>query len=158
MDVVEDIRNKLADSWLPAVYRDNVRSQRTRAYQLDIQQKEHRPEILHTLLGIELKVGKRRFACPDLATARYLQVFARLGCREFAVPYDITRISSAADELETSWQRTLLLIEKAVNGKPASVAGRLRGTLIKNVRTELEEIGPGELMPVFKQETKQRRR
>jgi hypothetical protein len=156
MDVVEDIHDKLGDSWLPAIYRDKIRSQRTRAHQLDIQPKEQRPEILHTLLGIELKVGKRRFACPDLATARYLRVFARIGCREFAVPYDITRISSAADELETSWHQMLLLLDRTVEGKSTSAAGRLRSSLIKGVREELDEIGPGDLMPAFRQSTKQR--
>jgi hypothetical protein len=156
MDVVEDIRATLAESWLPVLYRDKIRSQRTRAYQLDILPKEQRPEILHTLLGIELKVGKRRFACPDLATARYLRVFARIGCREFAVPYDITRISSAADELETSWHQMLLLLDRTVEGKSTSAAGRLRSSLITGVREELDEIGPGDLMPAFRQSTKQR--
>jgi hypothetical protein len=142
--------------WLPTLYRDKVRSQRTRAYQLDIPPKEQRPEILHTLLGIELKVGNRRFACPDLATARYLRVFARIGCREFAVPYDITKISAVADELETSWHQMLLLLEKAATDRATSTVGRLRGALVKQVRSEIDEIGPGEMMPSFRQETKQR--
>ena len=156
MDVVEDIRNKLGESWLPALYRDKIRSQRTRAYVLDIQEKEQRPEILHTLLGIELKVGKHRFACPDLATARYLRVFARIGCREFAIPYDITKISTAADELETSWHQMLLLLEHVSVEKTAAAAGRMRSALIKSVRAQLEDIGPGDVMPVFRQDTKQR--
>ena len=80
-------------------------SQRTRVIAArSARARENQAEIQYTLLGIELKVGKRRFACPDLATARYMRVFARIGCREFAVPYDITQISAAADELETSWQ------------------------------------------------------
>lgn len=156
MEVVEDIRSQLGESWLPMIYGDKIRSQRTRAYYLDIQPKEQRPEILHTLLGIELKVGKCRFACPDLATARYLRVFARIGCREFAVPYDITKISTAADELETSWHQMLLLLEKSNSGKIASSAGRTRSALIKCVRAELDDIGPGDPMPTFRQNTKQR--
>ena len=156
MDVVEDISNKLGASWLPALYRDKIRSQRTRAYLLDIQPKEQRPEILHTLLGIELKVGKYRFACPDLATARYLRVFARVGCREFAVPYDITKISTAADGLETSWHQMLLLLGHLNAEKTAAAAGRMRSALIKGVRAELEDIGPGDPMPAFRQNTKQR--
>src|SRR5688500_20172485 len=73
--------------------------------------RQNEAQILHTLLGIELKVGRRRFECPDLATARYMRVFARLGCRDFAIPYDITTISTLADELETAWQRTMLILE-----------------------------------------------
>ena len=62
------------------------------------------PPVGHSwggMLGIELKVANRRLLCPDLATARYLSVFARLGCDVIAVPYDITQISRIADELES---------------------------------------------------------
>ena len=86
MDIAAEVRQTLADEWLPKIYEQKVRSQRTRAYQLDIPERANDAEILHTLLGIELKVGKRRFACPDLATARYMRIFARAGCLEFAVP------------------------------------------------------------------------
>src|SRR5213083_2899359 len=112
MDVAAEIRAELGNDWLPTIYSAKVRSQRTRSYKLDIARRQNTPQIQYTLLGIELKVGRKRFACPDLATARYLRVFARLGCSEFAIPYDITRISGVADELETSWQRILLVLEK----------------------------------------------
>ena len=157
MDIATDIREKLGAEWLPDIYRAKVRSQRTRAHQLELPQKENRALIQHTLLGVELKVGSRRFSCPDLSTARYLQVFARLGCQSVAVPYDITKISTLADELESAWQKILLLFEAAVPEKTASVTGRMRSGLIKEIRHEIEEIGAGSLMPEFKQSTKQRR-
>ena len=112
--------------------------------------------ILHTLLGVELKVGQNRFACPDLATARYMRIFVRLGCREFAIPYDITRISTLADELETAWQRTLLLLEISSTGASDSERKRIRSRMLKIIRDELNEIGPGDKMPEFHQSTKQR--
>jgi hypothetical protein len=143
----ERIRETLADDWLPNLYKTKVRSQRTRSVHLDISARENKAEILHTLLGIELKVGRRRFACPDLATARYMRVFARIGCRDFAIPYDISQISGIADELETSWQRSLVLIE----GKSPN-----RTALIKSLRTEIIAYGPGDPMPLFDRETKQR--
>src|SRR6187401_2334068 len=108
MDIAAEIRVEMADEWIGTIYRDKIRVGKTRAIRLDLPERENTAEIQYTLLGIELKVGRRRFACPDLATARYMRIFARLGCREFAIPYDITQISPAADELETSWQRTLL--------------------------------------------------
>src|SRR5438132_1673932 len=122
MDVAAEIRAELGDEWLPAVYSSKIRSQRTRSYQLDIARRENSPQIQYTLLGIELKVGRKRFACPDLATARYLRIFARLGCREFAVPYDISTISGLADQLETSWQRSLILLEKTASPGLAAAA------------------------------------
>ncbi len=158
MEIATDIKEKLNDGeWLPDIYRAKVRSQRTRAHQLEIPERENRALIQHTLLGVELKVGSRRFSCPDLSTARYLQVFAQLGCQAVAVPYDITKISTLADELESSWQKIFLFFEKATEAKTASVKGRMRSGLIKEIRREIEEIGAGSLMPEFKQSTKQRK-
>lgn len=153
MNIAAEISASLADDWLPAIYENKVRSQRTRAFKIEVPKRENGPEIQYTLLGIELKVGRRRFSCPDLATARYLRIFARIGCREFAIPYDITKISGIADELETSWQRALLMVEKlARGGDPA----RARTDLIKAIRDEITKIGPGEPMPLFDRETRQR--
>ena len=157
MDIATDIREKLGAEWLPEIYRAKVRTQRTRAHQLEVPKKENRALIQHTLLGVELKVGTHRFSCPDLSTARYLQIFARLGCQAVAVPYDITKISTLADELESSWQKSLLLLEGAATDKTAPVKGRMRSGLIKEIRQEIDEIGAGSLMPEFKQSTKQRK-
>ena len=156
MENATDIREKLGAEWLPEIYRVKVRTQRTRAHRLEIPKKENRAVIQHTLLGIELKVGNQRLACPDLSTARYLQIFARLGCQEVAVPYDITKISTLADELESSWHRTLLLLDSSAIDKTTNGKSRLRSNLIKEIRHEIEEIGAGSLMPEFRQSTKQR--
>ena len=138
MDIAAEIRVCLADDWLPIIYKQKVRSQRTRSFHLNVPARENKAEIQYTLLGIELKVGRRRFACPDLATARYLRVFARIGSRDFAIPYDITKISGIADELETSWQRSLVIVES----RSQSHAG-----LVKALRTEIAAYGPGDPMP-----------
>lgn len=156
MAITAEIKEKMGDEWLPEIYRSKVRVQRTRSHHLDIPQRENRAAVWHTLLGIELKVGNKRFSCPDLSTARYLQIFARMGCREVAIPYDITKISSIADELESSWQKSLLLLSETVKNKTPAVKGRMRAALIKEIREEIDEIGAGALMPEFKQTTKQR--
>lgn len=156
MDIAFEIKDKLGEKWMAEIYREKIRTLRTRAYTLTISERENPVEIQHTLLGVELKVGNIRLACPDLSTARYLQVFARLGCQEIAIPYDITKISTLADELESSWQQTLLHFEEITIGKTPSAIGRLRSGLVKDIRNELDEIGAGEKMPQFKQSTKQR--
>lgn len=156
MDIADEIRGRFAGEWLPEIYRSKVRTQRTRAYSIEVPAKENRVEILHTLLGIEIQVGKKRFPSPDLATARYMRVFARIGCSAFAVPYDITTISAIADELETSWQKMLLYLDAESAEKAVPARRRLRSQLIKSLRLELGEIGAGELMPEFKRSTKQR--
>ena len=152
MATTDEIKEQMGEDWLPEIYDKKIRSLRTRSVTLEIPEKENPAEIMHTLLGIELKVGRQRFACPDLATARFMRVFARIGCREFAIPYDITKISMLADQLETAWQKSLLL---ASNGSEATVK-RNRSQLLKEVRAEVADIGPGERMPEFKQSTKQR--
>jgi hypothetical protein len=156
MDIASAIKEQLDENWLPAIYREKVRTMRTRAFRLEVAERENQTEIQHTLLGVELKVGNKRLSCPDLSTARYLQVFARLGCREIAVPYDITKISHRADELESAWQRTLLLFEEATKEKSPQAKGKLRAGLIKEIRQQLDEIGAGAMMPEFRQSTKQR--
>ncbi|MBA2605694.1 MAG: hypothetical protein H0U96_02355 [Acidobacteria bacterium] len=156
MEITAEIRENLGEEWIPNIYQNKVRTQRTRAYRLEITERENRAIIQHTLLGVELKVGNKRFSCPDLSTARYLQIFARLGCSNVAVPYDITKISTLADELESSWHKTLLLFEKMIVDKTSPVRGRMRSGLIKEIRQEIDEIGAGSLMPEFKQSTKQR--
>jgi hypothetical protein len=145
-----------SEASLATIYAEKVRPLRTRSCSLEIPERENPALIQHTLLGIELKVGNRRFACPDLATARYMLVFARLGCREFAIPYDITKISLLADELETAWQRSLLSLESNGPARSESHRKRLRTALVKSIRNEIAAIGPGEKMPQFIQSTKQR--
>src|SRR5678816_4874272 len=106
-DYAQLIHDQLGDAWLTQIYR-RILKLRTRSYHFEIARKSNQISIQHTLLGVELKVGRRRLSCPDLATARYLSVFARAGCNHVAVPYDITNISHLADELESSWFRMLL--------------------------------------------------
>jgi hypothetical protein len=113
-------------------------------------------EIQHTLLGVELKLGRRRLLCPDLATARYLAVFARAGCAAVAVPYDITRISHLADELDSSWHRMLLMADQVNAAHTPAMRARLRRWLMAQVRDEISAAGAGSASPLFKQNTKQR--
>ena len=88
--------------------------------------------------------------CPDLATARYLSVFARIGAADVAVPYDITKISHIADELDSSWYRMLLLVEQEAGKESPQARSRLRGLLIAKVREEITAAGAGTKMPEFK--------
>ena len=150
-DWAEQIRERLGDAWLPRIYRERILKLRTRSYHFEIAATPKRILVQHTLLGVELKVGRKRLLCPDLATARYLSVFARLGCKDVAVPYDITKISQLADELESSWYRMLLLVDQEARAKSASFRNRVRGSLVAQVREEITAAGAGTKMPEFKQ-------
>lgn len=151
-----EVRQQLGEAWLPHVYREQILTKRTRAYHLELPAKQGSVEVQYTLLGVELKLGRRRVMCPDLATARYLSVFARAGNTDFAVPYDISQLSRFADELEFAWHRMLLLIDHLAANRSASFRTRLRRTLIATVREEIAEAGAGADRPHFNQNTKQR--
>jgi hypothetical protein len=154
-DYLMQIESTLGESWLPRLY-DRILKLRTRSYQFPPLPKTAAPQIHHTLLGIELQVGRHRMLCPDLATARYLAVFTRAGCSNVAIPYDITRISLLADELDSSWHRMLLLADEVAGDRSAAFRARLRRQLIGKVREEIASAGAGPRIPEFKQTTKQR--
>ena len=157
-DIAGEVTRQLGDSSLADIYRDKIRTQRTRQYEIGTPAKNSPVQVLHTLLGIELKVGNRRLLCPDLATARYLSVFARLGCDVIAIPYDITQISWIADELESSWHRMMLLIDHLTDGRSERLLAMVRRRLIAEARTAIESLGAGSKFPEFNQATRRRPR
>ena len=150
-DIAAEITQQLGGASISAIYRDKIRPLRTRQYELRAPANKPVVEVLHTLLGIELKVANRRLLCPDLATARYLSVFARLGCNLIAVPYDISQISWIADELESSWHRMMLLIDHLSSGRSDRIRGMVRQRLISEARTAIDSLGAGSRFPEFNQ-------
>jgi len=156
-DILAEVKRQMGDQLISIIYRDRIRTVRTRSFALDLPNKRVDVEVMHTLLGIELKIGKKRLLCPDLSTARYLALFARLGVGQVAVPYDITQISRLADDLESSWYRMLMLAEHLTSERSESLRNRLRSNLIKDQRHEVTQLGAGPAIPQFNQNTKQRR-
>jgi hypothetical protein len=156
-DIVAEVVRLMNGGTVPEIYRERVLGQRTRRFELGAAKAGAQVEVLHTLLGIELKLGRRRLLCPDLATARYLRVFARLGVSTVAVPYDITQVSRIADELESAWHRTLLIAEHAAAGRSDRVRALVRTRLVARTRGEIEALGAGADRPTFVQTTRQRR-
>jgi hypothetical protein len=156
-DIASEITRQLGDQSIAAIYRDRILSQRTRQYELHAPSKKASVEVLHTLLGIELKIANRRLLCPDLATARYLCVFARVGCDVIAVPYDITQISRLADDLESSWHRTMLLVQHFTVERSERLRSVVLRRLLEDARTQIAQLGAGAKFPQFNQRTRQRR-
>jgi hypothetical protein len=154
--LVAELKESLGEEWPPRIYRERILATRTRSHVLPTPTKNAVVEVQHTLLGVELKVGRRRHSCPDFATARYLSFFARAGVAQVAVPYDITRISRLADEMESAWQRVLLLCDHLTRGRADSFRARARTAALREVRREIEEAGAGAAVPQFNQNTRQR--
>lgn len=158
-EIAAEVKRQLGDQLISVIYRDRIRAARTRSYHLDAPSKKTavEVEIMHTLLGVELKIGRRRLLCPDLAMARYLSVFARLGVAEVATPYDITQVSRLADDLESSWYRMLTLVEHMAVEQSARFRNRVLAVLIADERNRVIEAGAGPAIPQFNQNTKQRK-
>jgi hypothetical protein len=155
--IAAEVKRQLGGQLISVIYRDRIRAMRTRSYQLNASIRKAAVEVMSTLLGVELKIGKRRLLCPDVATARYLAVFARLGVTEVAVPYDITQVSQLADDLESSWYRMLTLVESLAVEQSDRFRNRVRAILIADERSGIIEAGAGPAIPQFNQNTKQRK-
>jgi len=156
-ELAAEVKQLMGDQLISVIYRDRIRANKTRSYKLPASSKKNDVEVMHTLLGVELKVGKRRLTCPDLATARYLSVFARLGVAEIAVPYDITKISRLADDLESSWFRMLMMVQHLTAERSERFRSKVANLLIAGQRTEITALGAGPAIPEFNQNTRQRR-
>ncbi len=160
-DLQADIYQALGERAISVIYREKILTERTRQFVLFPPDTPHvTPEKVHihyTLLGIELKLGTRRLSCPDLGTARFLQVFGRLGVGIVAVPYDISQIPRIADDLESGWQHLLLLIEDRAGDRPLRTRLTIRNRLMEQMRQDIEKLGPGTKVPQFNQNTRQRR-
>lgn len=157
-DIAAEIARQLGEYSIGGIYQHRIRTQRTRQYELRAPAKRSSVDVLHTLLGIELKIGNRRLLCPDLATARYLSVFARLGCEKIAIPYDITQTSCLADELESSWHRMMLLVGHLTEGRSERLRRKVQLRLIEEARANIASMGAGSKFPEFNQQTRQRQR
>lgn len=155
--LAREVAEQLAGGSLAAVYRERVLPQRTRRYELGATGPATSVEVLHTLLGVELKVGRRRLHCPDLATARYLAVFARIGVQAVAVPYDITKVSTVADELESAWHRTMLLAEHVAADGSDRLRSLVKTKLVAHAREEIAALGAGADHPIFEPPPRRRR-
>lgn len=156
--IMKDVKERLGEEWPPRIYRERVLSLRTRSHAVPPAVRNSSVEVQHTLLGIELQVGRRRVSCPDFATARYLSVFARAGVSEVAVPYDITKISHLADVLESAWQRMLLLVDHLTEERAEPFRSRVRSATTREARKEIKDAGVGTAVPEFRQDTRQRPR
>ncbi|MBI4751086.1 MAG: hypothetical protein HY774_21625 [Acidobacteria bacterium] len=160
-DLQADIYQALGERAIPVIYREKILTERTRQFVLFPPEtpkvSPEKVQIHHTLLGIELKLASRRLSCPDLGTARYLQVLGRLGVPTVAVPYDISQIPRIADDLESGWQHLLLLIEDRAGDRPLRTRLTLRNRLVDQMRQEIEKLGAGTKVPQFNQNTRQRK-
>jgi len=88
---------------LASCYETEVLKQRHRTVTLRGRKCDAR--IMLTLLGFEVKAGRKRISCPDMTTARYLRLFAEIGMRQIRMPYDPTSTARVIPRLESALKR-----------------------------------------------------
>ncbi|RPI20906.1 MAG: hypothetical protein EHM61_26010 [Acidobacteria bacterium] len=90
--------------------------------------------IMHTLLGFEVKAGRKRITCPDRITARYLRGFAEIGLETVRIPYDPTITRGVISEVES-----LLEAIKGAAGSNPAACRRIYRKLRKQLQTAEQE-------------------
>ncbi len=107
------------------IYSEEVLTRPTRTISLPGRKCE--PRIIYTFLGFELQAGRKRITCPDMATARYLRIFAELGMPSVETPYDPTQTARLLAGLEKGLEtmKDLLLAEKLDKNRHQSKLRRL---------------------------------
>lgn len=130
---------------LARTYRERVLRSRTRV--VSLLGRKCRPQLLHTFLGFELKMGRKRITCPDMATARYLGLFAELGMPRIHIPYDPTETGRLLDEFERPLQKikAYLLEEKAEKKQRQRKTRRIYASIREKLRKG--EIGGRDASP-----------
>ena len=88
---------------LASCYETEVLKQRHRTVALRGRKCDAR--IMLTLLGFEVKAGRKRISCPDMTTARYLRLFAEIGMKQIRMPYDPTSTARVIPRLESALTR-----------------------------------------------------
>ena len=94
------------------------------------------PRIIITLLGFELQIRDKRISCPDLATAEYLKIFARIGTPELLMPINPTITADILDEMKRLWENFDAACRKMEADGQKSKAGRLHGKLKEKIESE----------------------
>jgi hypothetical protein len=126
MNISTELIGRLADC-----YASRTLNQRHRVVVL--RGRKCQARIMYTLLGYEVKAGRRRITCPDLVTARYLRLFAEIGMPDIRMPYDPTVTAAVLPELEA-------LFEKALQQRRAEHADTAsEGRAIRRMYREIRE-------------------
>ena len=92
------------------------------------------PKIVESFLGYEILIGRKRLTCPDMATARYLKIFAEIGMKEILVPYDPTKTAEFLPGLEKKLDQIKVLVARIGQEKQNKI--KLR-TAYKKIRDKL---------------------
>ncbi len=140
-----EIRKQIEE--IGQLYVNRVLSQRTR--RVPLLGRKCQPHIMYTFLGFEVKMGRKRVTCPDMATARYLKIFAELGMDSVQIPYDPSQTARIVPLLETAFDRIKASLSKQECDRVQFQAVLRR--MYKELRDELKGGKKADRRPTFTQ-------
>ncbi len=108
----------------------------TRHRQVPLRGRKCRAAVMRTLLGYEVKAGRKRITCPDAVTARYLRAFAETGLAAVRIPYDPTVTRGMVSEVESALER----IREAAGMAPGSCRKAYRWLRDRLLKAEQEQL------------------
>jgi hypothetical protein len=94
----------------------------TRVRRIELLGRKCNARIIHTLLGYELVLGRKRLTCPDMITARYLRLFGQTGMRNILIPYNPVETARILPALEAAFARLSSLIKESTHPSKALTA------------------------------------
>jgi len=132
--LTQNILDRIGEDNLATFYQHRIAS--VPCYSLDLPKPEEPIKIENSLFGWRLKIGKKTIDCPSEAQARYLRVFAEMGCDQTLVPKDDAYLSSIVNQWETLFEKAQAALQEHTS---SILQNKTRDLLIHTVWVKLRE-------------------
>ena len=132
--LVQNVLDRIGEDNLATFYKDRIAT--VPCYSLDLPKPEEPIEIENLLFGWRLKIGKKAIDCSSEAQARYLRVFAEMGCDQTLVPKDDDYLSSIVNQWESLFEKAQAALQEHTS---SILQSKTRDLLIHTVWATLRE-------------------
>jgi type I restriction enzyme M protein len=132
--LVQNVLDRIGEDNLVTFYQHRIAA--VPCYSLDLPKPEEPIEIENSLFGWRLQIGKKAIDCSSEAQARYLRVFAELGCDQTLVPKDDAYLSSIMNQWESLFEKAQAALQEHTS---SILQNKTRDLLIHTVWATLRE-------------------
>jgi type I restriction enzyme M protein len=132
--LAQNVLDRIGEDNLATFYKHRIAA--VPCYSLDLPKPEKPIKIENSLFGWRLKIGKKTIDCPNEAQARYLRVFAEMGCDQTLVPKDDAYLSSIVNQWESLFEKAQAALQEHTS---SILQNKTRDLLIHTVWATLRE-------------------
>jgi hypothetical protein len=132
--LVQNVLGRIGEDNLAIFYKDRIAA--VPCYSFDLPKSEEPIKIENSLFGWRLKIGRKTIDCSSEAQARYLRVFAEMGCDQTLVPKDDAYLSSIVNQWESLFEKAQAALQEHTS---SILQIRTRDLLIQTVWAKLRE-------------------